>query len=236
MILKFHSLKIIAAVAFFAAVIGANAQTLTTNSYFQSVNTVVPDNDSSGLASAINVSGIYGTITDISLTLNISGGYNGDLYAYLVNTNTGVFSVLLNRVGVQNGNDVGYGDSGFAVTFGSGVTNDIHFYQDLSYTLDGNNALLGTWGADGRDVDPATNSLALGDAPQTALLDSFLGTNPNGSWTLFLADMNFGDESTLQSWQFDVVTVPEPGTSVLFALAGGGALIFLRRRVATKKC
>lgn len=209
---------------------GVNAQVLTTNSYFQSVNTTIPDDNPNGLASSVGVSGIYGTIVGLNVTLNITSGYNGDLYAYLVNTNMGIFSVLLNRVGVQSGNDFGYGDSGFNVTFSTGVTNDIHFYQNLSYTLDGNGALLGTWGADGRDVDPGTNSAVLGDAPQTALLDSFLDTDPNGDWVLFLSDMSFGSESTLQNWQLDIVTVPEPGTNPLLALGSLGAAFFIRRK------
>lgn len=234
MTLKFNSkikFKAVAVFFAFAAAVGVNAQILTTNSFSQTVNTVIPDNDPSGLASSINVGGIYGTIVDINLNLNVAGGYNGDLYAYLVNTNTGVFTVLLNRVGVQNGNDFGYGDSGFDVTFSSGVTNDIHFYQDLTYTTDGNGALLGTWGADGRNIDPGTNSTILADAPQSALLDSFDGTDPNGDWVLFLSDVNFGSESTLQDWQLQIISVPEPGVNILFALGGAVALIILRRKM-----
>lgn len=224
--------------AFFA--VGLKAQTLTTNSYFQSVNTIIPDDNPNGLASSVAVSGIYGSIEDISLTLDISGGYNGDLYAYLVNTNTGVFSILLNRVGVQGGpggtNEFGYSDSGFNVTFTTEATNDIHFYQDLNYTLNGNGALQGTWGADGRNIDPGTNAVTLGDTPQTALMSDFLNTDPNGDWVLFLSDMSLGSESTLQDWQLNIISAPEPASWALLVLGIFLLINFFRHhRIAKRK-
>jgi hypothetical protein len=42
------------------------------------------------------------TITDVNVGLQLSGGWNGDLYAYLVHSSG--FAVLLNRVGRGTGN------------------------------------------------------------------------------------------------------------------------------------
>ena len=57
------------------------------------------------------------------------------------------------------------------------------------------------------------------DAP-TALLGSFNGTNPNGAWTLFLADLDFGEQGTLVQWGVIVTAVPEPSTWTLLGWAG----------------
>ena len=65
---------------------------------------VIPDNNLNGWTSTetVNVPGTgLNQITGLSVSLNLSGGWNGDLYAYLVHDNQMV--VLLNRVGVGNG-------------------------------------------------------------------------------------------------------------------------------------
>ncbi|HXF09182.1 MAG TPA: hypothetical protein VN625_00245 [Desulfuromonadaceae bacterium] len=220
----------LAAILFAIAIgVSAQAQTYTTNSYFQAVNVGLPDDNPNGAASTINVSGLFGNIASLSVELNMTNGYNGDIYGYLYNSSSGGFAVLLNRVGVYGGDPFGYGDSGFHVTF-TLDTNNIHFYQNQSYNLDGQGALLGSWGADGRDVDPATNSATLGSTDPTALLDAFVGTNPNGNWTMFLADMSGGYQSYWANWQINLVTVPEPSTAGLAALFGAAATFYFLRR------
>jgi subtilisin-like proprotein convertase family protein len=68
------------------------------------------------------------------------------------------------------------------------------------------------------------------------LLSSFNGLNPNGSWTLFLADMSGGAVSTLQSWELDITgtaAVPEPASIIeagLAALAIGTMVAMFRLR------
>jgi subtilisin-like proprotein convertase family protein len=69
-------------------------------------------------------------------------------------------------------------------------------------------------------------------------LASFLSTNPNGTWSLFIADLSGGGVSTVQSWglQMDIVAVPEVETWVAAALAGAFGAFWLNRQVfATKK-
>src|ERR1017187_8224909 len=66
----------------------------------------IPDGNASGSAGTATASGFLPTISDISVKLNISGGYNGDLYAYL--SYGGVLLPLLNRVGVTG---TGAGDA-----------------------------------------------------------------------------------------------------------------------------
>ena len=72
----------------------------------------IPDGNLAGAYSQISVSGANSSLSDIAVTLNVSGGYNGDLYAYL--SYNGVLVPLLNRIGVS-------GSSAFG-TSGAGIT------------------------------------------------------------------------------------------------------------------
>src|ERR1035441_7065048 len=95
------------------------------------VNANIPDGSAVGWSGTATASGYLPSISDVSVNLNISGGYNGDLYAYL--SYGGVLVPLLNRVGVTatgGGNSFGYGDAGFNVTLSSAGANDVHFYQN----------------------------------------------------------------------------------------------------------
>lgn len=41
---------------------------------------------------------------------------------------------------------------------------------------------------------------------------SFVGMNPNNSWTLFFSDPSAGGQTTMASWSLDITAVPEPTT------------------------
>jgi len=175
--------------------------------------TVVPDNNYSGWTDTRTISTLAGaTIVPgtLEVTLNLSGGWNGDLYAYLVH-GTG-FAVLLDRVG-YGGSGNGYGDTGFNITLASSG-NPIESYQDFSPSYNGFGQLLGTWQAEG----------ALGN---------FNGLDPNGTWTLFIADLSAGGVTTVQSWglQMEIVAVPEVETWVAAALAGAFGAFWLNRQI-----
>ena len=189
---------------------------------------VVPDGNPTGLTIATNLTGMSGAISSLTLSLNVSGGYNGDLYAYLAGPNGG-FAVLLNRVGVSgNASMFGYGDAGLNVTFSDAAANDIHFYQNVgSYDITSGTVL---WQPDGRNIDPQSAPNLFSSTPQTAMLNSFDGNNPNGTWTLFLADLSSGQQSTVGSWSLAINTVPEPSTQELIGLGLGTAMLLIRRR------
>jgi subtilisin-like proprotein convertase family protein len=179
---------------------------------------VIPDNNPSGVASLLQVSGVSGVIGNVTLTLDITGGYNGDLYAYLAGPSGG-FAVLLNRTGVSATSGGGYGDTGFSVTFDdSGSNPDVHFYQNNTPAFNGNGQLTGTWGSDGENINPQSPQASFTGTP-TATLTSFDGDSANGQWTLFLADLAAGNQSTIVSWSVNIATaVPEPQTWVLGAM------------------
>ena len=173
----------------------------------------IPDGNLSGWSSTISLPGVSGTpsISDVQVTLNISGGYNGDLYAYL--SYDGRLITLLNRIGADSGNPFGSAGAGMDVTLADGHIN-IH---------SAGGEPIGTYAADGA----GTFATTFGGVP----------LDPGKPWTLFIADVSSGGgitPSTLNSWSLTVTTaVPEPSTW----LGGLGALamlgtVFVRRRVA----
>ena len=178
-------------------------------SYSGSPGLAIPDNNPSGLGFGFNVNTPEFDIESLTVTLNISGGYNGDIYAYL--SHASGFAVLLNRTGVTGSDPAGYPDNGFSVMLVAGGT-DIHDYRTTLGGAPAGGVLTGTWGADGR-LEPT-------DILRENTLDVFTGQNPNGDWTLFLADRSPGSISTLDSWMVDIEAVPEPA-NVALAVFGG---------------
>ena len=187
----------------------------------------IPDGNPAGSSGTATVSGFLPSISDISVKLNISGGYNGDLYAYL--SYGGVLVPLLNRVGVTSGNAFGYGDSGFNITLSSAGANDVHNYGNYSPSFNGSGQLTGTWQPDGRAVDPLSAPSAF-DSASRVNFGSFNGLDPNGTWTLFVADLSSGGQSQMVSWELDITAVvPEP-VNVALGIFGGVSLLTVAAR------
>jgi len=203
-------------------------QSSETNITFN-VNQAIPDGDLSGMALSTNLTlpTLAGSISAVTVSLNISGGWNGDLYGYLVRPGGQGFAVLFNRVGVSNtATQFGYGDTGFNVTFSDSASDNFHYYQNVGgYSLSGS-----TWTPDGRNIDPTSDPNLFGSTSPSTFLSSFNGYDANGVWTLFLADLSAGDQSTLVSWTIDITTVPEPSTMALTGVGLAGVMLLIRRR------
>jgi len=174
----------------------------------------IPDGSTIGVASSINVSGLSGTISSLSLNLDISGGNNGDLYAYL--SYDGTVVTLLNQPGTSSSNPLGFTDAGYNV-----LVEDNGANGSLNAAT-GGNPVTGTYYA-------AAGATALGTAYGTDVNDG------NGTWTLFIADLSGGDssDSQLVSWYLNIdgVTVPEPIRWSLIIFAGGVVALTLSRRL-----
>ena len=173
----------------------------------------IPDGNPVGSAGTATVSGYLPNISDISVTLNISGGYNGDLYGYL--SYDGKLLPLLNRVGMGTGSSsdptyyFGYGDAGFNnVTLADSGSVNIHNYG-------GGFVPSGTY---------------LPDAGGLTFDGTYSGLNPNGTWTLFLADLSSGGgQSQLTGWSLGITAVPEPVNVALGIFGGVSACVIVAR-------
>jgi len=170
---------------------------------------VIPDNNPSGVAYALDFSGAH-QIVSVSVDLNISGGYNGDLYAYLSHGSQTL--VLLDRVGVGTGSgaqyNFGYSGSSLVVTLADSGGN-IHNY--------GGGTPSGTYMADGQSTSPFASAGSFSATGGSATFASTFtsGSDPNGGWTLFFADLSSGGLSTLNSFNVNISAVPEPVTLAL---------------------
>jgi subtilisin-like proprotein convertase family protein len=203
---------------------------VTTNSY-NGYSAPILDGNPVGLTEQFTVSGTSGSISNIQVTLDITGGFNGDLYAYLVGPQ-GQLAVLLNRPGVTGSNPFGYGNAGFVITLDNSSAN-IHGYGG-GYSTNGLGQVTGTWGSDGRNIDPQSLGAVFGSSPTTANLGIFQDGNANGVWTFFIADLGSGGgTANLNNVMLTIMTVPEPQTWVM-GIMGMLSLLVLRRWTASR--
>ncbi len=194
--------------------------------YTFTTNRLVPDGNPSGLSDVRTLDSAIGNITSLTVHLNITGEFNGDLYGYLRHSSG--FTVLLNRPGKTASNPAGYPDSGFNVTFQTGAGNgDIHLYQNVTTPAPGS-PLTGTWQPDERNVDPTNVTDA---SPRTTSLTNFNGLNAAGDWTLFLANLQSGGSNELTEWSLTIagtayptLTWPNPADIVYGTALGASQL------------
>lgn len=183
---------------------------------WNTLNMVIPDNNSSGVVNSQLVSLPDAGIRSVSVTLNLSsvgaGGFNGDMYVLL--SHGGKSSVLMNRVGKSATNPFGYGDGGLSVTFSDSAPNgDFHIYQTVSNPM--GNSITGLWAPDARRDDPA---MVTDSSSRTAFLSGFNGLSDNGRWNLYLVDLSRGAQLQLNSWSLHITVVPEPRGAIVSAL------------------
>jgi len=197
-------------------------------SYTNQPNVLIPEDNPTEYSSSIDVTGVAGWLTNVTVSLTVSGGYTGDFYAYLECDNGG-FAVLLNRVGKTVSNPISYEDVGMALTLDDHAAADVHTYGGL-----GGAELTGTWQPDGRTTDPLN---VVETDPRTALLSSFDNLTPDGHWTLFITDANAnGETGTLLEWRLQFEIIPEPTTLSLVVLGGGMLAAFGTSRRKRSRC
>lgn len=220
---------LLAATALMLTAFANNSLAQTVDTYrFSAVNRPVPDGHASGLSDRRTIDSSVARISRLRVTLSITGEFNGDLYAYLRHVTPGTtnFCVLLNRPGKSATLPSGYADSGLTVTLDDAApAGDIHNYRSTS-PVAAATPLAGSWQPDGRNTNPQT---VLETSPRGTTLGSFIGADPDGEWTLFVADLEAGGTNLLASWELEVtgptapaITWPPPA-DIVYGTALGAA-------------
>ena len=195
-----------------------HATAAITETYLMSNSTLIPDADLNGIVQTINVSSSgLASIDHLTVQIETSGGWNGDLYAYL--WHNGVISVLVNRPGRSAVLPDGSPASGMDLTLTDLAALDLHLATD---------SFNGMYQPDGRNVHPLS---ALDTDSRTTPLSLFTTTTPTGDWRLFIADVASGEEATLVNWSISMTgtAVPEPASILLVAMGACSALTRRRR-------
>ena len=140
------------------------------------------------------------TVGGLTVDLTVSGGYNGNLYAYLVAPN-GTLVTLLNQPGVTGGNPFGYGGSGLNVTLSDTAAGSIQTTAETAGAV-----FSGTYQAAGT-------------------LGNINGSAADGTWTLFFADEAAGggqaDVDRLESGNHRRARAGQCGAGLLWRAAAG---------------
>lgn len=196
-----------------------HAVTTLSEQFSSTASELIQDDDLTGFVRTIKVSSNLTVLNSVRVVVETTGGWNGDLYAYL--WHDGVICILLNRPGRTLSLPDGSATSGMVLEFSDTALIDVH---------NAVGPLNGIFQPDGRNVHPLSS---LDSSPRTDRLSDFIGTSPNGAWRLFIADVSPGEEATLTGWSVILTgsaLVPEPGISLL--LAGTLSFMLLRRRKA----
>jgi len=152
----------------------------------------IPDGNPSGISLVGTYDGAPAgsTVSSLTVSLNISGGFNGDLYAYLVSPN-GTLVMLMNQPGVSL-NGFGASGAGMNITLQDGLSDH------------------------GSIQDVTSSSFMTGSYNAAGSLANFNGSPADGNWTLYFADMsNGGGTSLVEGWNLNITAVPEPTTWAL---------------------
>jgi subtilisin-like proprotein convertase family protein len=163
---------------------------------------IIPDNSPVGASYGFNFTVTGLSISAVTLTLNLSGGFNGDMYGYL--QHNGALMELFNPGSFSAG-----GASGTAL-----------------------NLILSSSSATSLSTASAAQLAAGNTYAAAGNLNGCKSADPNGLWTLYFADQSAGDQMTLNSFNLSITAtsaVPEP-VNVALGIFGGVLAIWSVRR------
>jgi hypothetical protein len=180
--------------------------------------------------STIVVSGLFTSLSSITLTLtNYTRSNRSDDIDMLLVGPTGATLIVFSDVGgnLQEGpftfvlSDAGatfLSDDGPFTASGTFKPTNEGAAQDVFP----GGAPSGPYGDPGGATHPGPATFA----------SQFNGTNPNGTWSLYISDDtggSGGETGSITGWSLNITAVPEPSTWALL-IAGTAALIFFSRR------
>jgi len=167
---------------------------------------IIPDNTPVGAGYSINFAASGLNISDISITLNLTGGYNGDIYAYL--SHGSQIAVLFNQItGAAN-------SSGFDITLVEGTGNSVQ-----TATGTAGQVLLGTTFTASQDLSVLNNS-----DPNGAWTLFFADLSPGDTSTLNSFNVNITTSA-----------VPEPVNVALGIFGGVWGVAAFRKKMKCGK-
>ncbi|MBK8610200.1 MAG: T9SS type A sorting domain-containing protein [Chitinophagaceae bacterium] len=179
------------------------------------INLAVPDNTANGVNNVINVAGVpaNATITNVSVTLNMSHTYPGDMIFNLKAPNGNILNLYKYGTGLFTGPASGVPTWGwYGATVSQTGTTAWSSVNAAPFIYNNSTA----WKADaintpvaGPTVQNPTGFVST-EANFTTLYSN--GPSTNGAWTLAMCDGGPGDLGTLASWTVKIdYTVPGGG-------------------------
>jgi len=163
---------------------------------FTDISLTIPDANPVGVMFAGSVTNVPSgwIVSGVTVQLNITNGYNGDLYGYLVAPN-GTLVRLLNRPGTGL---IPFGASGpgMNITLQDGTTDH------------------------GPIQDETTSSFLIGSYNADQSMAGFNGSLADGAWTLFMADLSGGGTGVLNSLTLNITATAAPVTVTLARHSG----------------
>lgn len=193
----------------------------------------IPDGSPAGVSDTRLLSGTgIPVLGSVAVGLEITGGFIGDLYAYLRYENgpDEAFSVLLNRPGRSAANTLGGVNAGLNLMLRDDALHNVHDYLLVGSVPPPASPLTGDWQPDGREIDPGSSGATFDASLPSTPLSGLSGLGADGRWTLFVGDLSGGAEHQLESWSLTLAPIPEPEHAAILLAAGCGLLALRRVR------
>ena len=204
-----------------ALALSVSALTATGATFSNSSSISIPDMaTASPYPSTVSVSGLGTSLSSITVTLSSFTHSSALDIGIVLQSPSGANVMLMGQVG-------GNVFSPVTLTFDDAAASQVPiFFPSLttgSYKPTDNGGSF-SFADGGSHAEPTSWTTSLG---------SFVGTNPNGDWKLFVQDFVGGDVGSIAGgWSMNLTAVPEPGTYAAIVASALVGFAWIRRRKA----